>query len=286
MNTASNTGNIGWHFYKGYYEGVDFAKMEDEINAKKLRERNTALYRKTLAQPPHPLLESEGIQQIVIETQYPGLLMGTGYAHEAIRADEEFKTGFAFDYTTGLPTLTGSSMKGILRSMFPGADFKNAQLKEKANEMAEAARYRQLGEAKQAFIAALLQPLQLPVQPNILELEIEIFGSIAKSEDFNKGSDEFLGGFLTGPEGKAFLGDDYITPHGNPIKNPNPVKLLKVMPGIQFTLAFDLKSGLLSVSQKLELFKAIIAFKGIGAKTNVGYGNVSILSETNRKSAL
>ena len=68
------------------------------------------------------------------------------------------------------------------------------------------------------------------------------------------------------------LGEDYITPHKNPIKNPTPIKFLKVMPDVAWCFQFDLKKGILSKEQKKELFKSILIDLGIGAKTNVGYG--------------
>ena len=43
--------------------------------------------------------------------------MGVGYQHET-GAMGEAKIGFYFDYTTGLPCLSGSSVKGIIRSAF------------------------------------------------------------------------------------------------------------------------------------------------------------------------
>lgn len=63
----------------------------------------------------------------VLKTHYPGLLIGIGNAHfykrrkgknreEDVRKEEEaFKIGFSLDYTTGLPIIPGSSIKGAIR---------------------------------------------------------------------------------------------------------------------------------------------------------------------------
>lgn len=48
---------------------------------------------------------------------YPGLVTGVGIGHEA-KIEEEFKLGIHLDYTTGLPVIYGSSVKGVLRSAF------------------------------------------------------------------------------------------------------------------------------------------------------------------------
>jgi CRISPR-associated protein Cmr6 len=81
------------------------------------------------------------------------------------------------------------------------------------------------------------------------------------------------------------MADDYITSHQNwnnlkmsPFQNPNPVRFLKVRSGVTFTFGFRLTDTvisddlLFSKELKRELFKKILLDLGIGAKTNVGYG--------------
>ena len=58
-------------------------------------------------------------QSFTLKTEYPGLLIGAGYPHDA-KLDEAIKCGFTFDYVTGIPYIPGSSLKGMLRSFFPG----------------------------------------------------------------------------------------------------------------------------------------------------------------------
>jgi CRISPR type III-B/RAMP module RAMP protein Cmr6 len=93
---------------------------------------------------------------------------------------------------------------------------------------------------------------------------------------------------------KPFIGDDYITPHINrkkpelsPFTNPVPLMFLKILPEVTIQFQFDLKDGLLTKEQKQELFRRLLLDFGIGAKTNVGYGqfNEDTVSSLNNKRA-
>ncbi|MDE5760481.1 type III-B CRISPR module RAMP protein Cmr6 [uncultured Bacteroides sp.] len=65
---------------------------------------------------------------------------------------------------------------------------------------------------------------------------------------------------------------DTITHHPSPFKDPNPISFLKIRPCVSFSFLFKLHDGILSRRQKLLLFYKILCDKGVGAKTNVGYG--------------
>lgn len=79
---------------------------------------------------------------------------------------------------------------------------------------------------------------------------------------------------------------EFITPHSDIIKNPIPINCLKVKPGVSFEFGFylndcQLSDGLqitdglkITVKEKIELFKTILTDVGIGAKTNVGFGQL------------
>ncbi|HQO51091.1 MAG TPA: type III-B CRISPR module RAMP protein Cmr6, partial [Bacteroidales bacterium] len=82
---------------------------------------------------------------------------------------------------------------------------------------------------------------------------------------------------------KSFIGDDYITPHVNrkkpemsPFTNPIPLMFLKILPEVTIQFQFDVKEGLLTKEQKEELFRRMLLDFGIGAKTNVGYGQFAL----------
>ena len=75
------------------------------------------------------------------------------------------------------------------------------------------------------------------------------------------------------------VGDDYITPHNNIIKNPIPILMMKVLPDVVFEFRFKLsniKIGEITITaeDKKHLFTKILSVLGVGAKTNVGYGNL------------
>ena len=83
----------------------------------------------------------------------------------------------------------------------------------------------------------------------------------------------------------GLLGLDYITPHKDEFSNPNPIQFMRVEPGVTFRFEFLLfdyikkdETGkdniLVSAEKKKELFKLILLDFGIGAKTNVGYGQL------------
>lgn len=215
-----------------------------------------------------------------LKTTYPGLLVGSGYRHETGSKDE-LKLGFSFDFTTGLPIIPGSSVKGLLRSAFPGNPDKN-----------------QLHNRAKAFIQYLLQSsvglsAEQSAAIDVVKLEADIFGHLKD----NEGSDEhrplseadifydaLIGIDKTGATySNKLFGDDFITPHRNrknprmsPFTNPVPIQFLKVMPEVPVTFQFDLrgmKAGL-TPEQRKTLFCAIIGELGVGAKTRVGYGRL------------
>ena len=84
----------------------------------------------------------------------------------------------------------------------------------------------------------------------------------------------------------GILGFDYITPHPDPLKNPNPIQFLKILPNVELFFGFKLNETQIRKSDgsqirvpkelKLDLFKEILITVGVGAKTNVGYGQLKI----------
>lgn len=184
-----------------------------------------------------------------LETTYPGLLTGVGELHSAGKIENEFKLGFHFDHSTGLPVIPGSTVKGALRSIIDETD----------------------------YLQCILNELQINVT-DIGLLEKEIFLG-ERSNDLVSiyKRDIFLDAFIvkSACQGGRFLDDDFITPHhDNQFKNPTPIQFLKVMPGVRFRFQFDVKDGLISADEKCKLFKRILQDIGIGAKTNVGYGHL------------
>ena len=172
-----------------------------------------------------------------------------------------------FDYTSGLPVIPGSSIKGMLRSAIEKWDFL-ADYKPK-EEKALPASLSDRDVLRKAIIRAVFEGDGLSIYDR----------------------DIFLDAIPVKVDNKLF-GEDYITPHPDPLKNPNPIRFLRVNPGVTYQFRFILKDHVVlddkvvlkdSISQKgdekvlkadfkEELFKAIICTFGLGAKTNVGYG--------------
>ncbi len=201
--------------------------------------------------------ENQTIKGFQLKTIYPGLLSGSGYLHEVgEKNDDEFQLGFYFDYTTGLPVIPASSIKGVLRyacEMRDGEYLKDI--------------IKRLGidvpnfDTKK-FIKTVFEG-KTEIEENGKKKEVGI--SIYKRDIFHDA-------FPIKSE-KSLFGMDYITHHEHPLKNPNPVKFLRVQPEVTYKFQFDLKpTNDLTVKQKKEIFEQIILDLGLGAKTNVGYG--------------
>ena len=204
---------------------------------------------------------------------YPGLYVGMGYS-QGVSADnekrkEDLKNGMSFDYTTGLPYIPGSEIKGMLRSSFINhPEDTLAALKSKTG-------IENLNEA------------------DLLALERVIFGNRIKRKPADQNPDE-QGGviFYDAFPIQGSMGMDSITSHhkkkGNKdsippeLQEPNPIKTLKVAAGSIFEFRFaipdELKFGEHSIKRAKvkELFLQLILDWGMGAKTKLGYGTFCI----------
>jgi CRISPR-associated protein Cmr6 len=266
--------NAGWLFYRDYYKSLSDDKLKKFVATGKLGPKEQVFFK----QESDALLEFKwdnshnryftkgNHTSIQFETTYPGLLVGSGYSHQT-GSMGEFKLGFFFDHATGLPVIPGSSVKGLLRSAFPNEEKRDGVKKMKTE-----------------FVKGMLSGIRKPLGDiDISILENLIFtGKIPKSDEYlpmykhDVFHDAFIVGTSNENKGKIF-GEDYITPHPHPLKNPTPVRFMKILPGVIFQFNFDLKDSkvgdlVLSAEEKCDLFKQIILLFGIGAKTNVGYG--------------
>lgn len=192
-----------------------------------------------------PFLPEDRMQTFKLVTTYPGMLVGTGYAHGTGLNDYDVNIGFSFDYVTGQPYVPGSSVKGLLRSVFT-----------------------EHPEATAEIIRAITDKVLSTEKIGELEKEIFDFGDIFLDAVVCEGN---INGNI--------MGLDNITPHSEPTKNPKPLLLVKILPGVHFEFRFVLKNGVLTVDEKKELFETMITLFGAGAKTNVGYGQLVRESE-------
>lgn len=220
-------------------------------------------------------------------TAYPGLLEGIGNPRGLLEPDNEtnnsasdasqIKCGFTFDYTTGVPFIPGSALKGLLRSYFPGSGNKKDSEKEEYIRVLFAESF----EAHDRLPAE--EATRKAENMNIEELENMIFGcaredAVEGSEAEKNRNDIFLGAYPDTSTDKSLMDMDYITPHtGGLFKNPVPIKILKVRPNIGFDFCFILHDHIVNdllISKEVlrDVFQKIILDMGAGAKTNTGYG--------------
>lgn len=241
-------GNLGWLFYKRLY-----VKSDDDgigidngvLNGLKARVDFDDTLLKEIR-----LISTHGFR---LKVAYPGLLVGIGYFHGLPDDNSDIKVGFYFDYTTGLPTIPSSSIKGVLRSFFEDDN-------------------KTIKQEKEKFIRDILNRSDL----NIDQLKDEIFeGKIYKNGSKGNVSlyerDKFLDACVV-TKNVPILAEDYLAPH-EPFKEPIPIKMIKVRPGIEFEFNFILHDGIISADEKEYLFFRLLLEGGIGAKTASGYGH-------------
>lgn len=261
--------NLGWYYYKKYYHRTTQTGTGDfESQSNTLTETRLPVIDKG------EMENIPGFVQFDLSTTYPGLLIGSGYQHES-GGTNEFKIGFFFDYVSGLPRIPGSSVKGMLRSCFPDRGKKELQAE------------------KLLFIQEIMEPVSNKKLTNkqVFDLAEEVFeGSVNSNEKQEKitiySRDRFLDGVISpvNHTSRKFMGSDFITPHNkNPLQDPLPIMFLKVLPEIIFRFQFMLHDSVavegVTAKHKEALFKSLLLQFGIGAKTNVGYGQFTKFSE-------
>lgn len=239
--------NLNLLFHKLYYGQISCVAENPSNETKKIFEddvkaRNNEIFASKFVHSLDFLkCEIPNVSVFRMKTKYPGLLIGTGYPHGSGRADDDIKCGFSFDYVSGQPYIPGSSVKGVLRSHF-----------------------KDRSEAIAAIANISLDTVKA--------LEANIFDC----------GDTFLDAVLyDGDEKNHMLGNEYLTPHSDTMKNPIPIHIMKVLPDVRFEFRFLVsdftEDGFtFTGKQKLELFKTLLELFGTGAKTNVGFGVLEI----------
>ena len=253
-NSGENSANIGYQFY----HSVGIPRFNKD-NVKAAISVNGDVAK---------VLRAAEFGVVNMRVQAPGLLIGSGLAHGLPGSEEDVKTGLQFDYTSGLPVIPGSSVKGVIRSAFPTIK----EDKEQSNE-ADAEKLNYI----KSLIADIPEFSSLVIEDNdILELGNQMFNH---GDIF---ADALLVGYGTRTKQQVpvnqILAEDYITPHtGGPLAQPIPIKIVKVAPGVTFAFCFKFNATKIgdkevTAEMKESLCTAILQDLGIGAKTNVGYG--------------
>ncbi|HUM51388.1 MAG TPA: type III-B CRISPR module RAMP protein Cmr6 [Chitinophagales bacterium] len=275
--------NLGLLFYKQLYKDVlqsnrNMLDIDDNALIFNVDKKQSEfipyyndMYEKKLSAYTVPSAKNQvGNSTFSLFTTYPGLLIGSGYMHST-NTTGDAAIGFYFDHTTGLPTIPGSSVKGVLKSLFENGNDKTDEAAVDAIHFIIDRIIENIPQEEKSAWTDIKSKINNTVVLN--ELKEDIFGSQEK-----EGKDIFYDVVLD-IETRAvkFIGSDYITPHQpNLLKNPIPLQFLKVLPNISFQFKFNLKDAtLLNAKQKETLFKKILLTIGVGAKTNVGYGQFS-----------
>ena len=275
--------NIGFSYYKEYFNNLEFTQNESGEFIPYLKKDATIAFIKNLFESR---LENDTIPLIdnakdcfELTAIYPGLLIGSGYNHEIGKQENELKLGFFFDYTTGLPCIPGPSVKGVLRDACEKVN--GLYVISIVEELKNGARKSELNDDAKNSIPNNL--------PNLFNggknssFVNQIFEGKKNQHEFYpfKERDIFFDAFplKSKNDNGKFLANDYITPHKHPknpkldpFTSPNPIQFLKVLPQVTFKFSFRLTDEAINKKIKLELFKQILLDLGIGAKTNVGYG--------------
>lgn len=252
--------------------------MYDDTIDKTIKDAQTQLLGFKLSERLVDYKLPEGTESLKLKIVYPGLLIGTGNPHASGESDDEIKLGFTLDYTTGLPYIPGSTLKGTIRSVFKRPDERginesedhyNARLESYEN------RKEYLCEIIRDIVGEQIQLDSIP------DLEKEIFeGQVNENQisddKFYQKRDIFFDAFpIKGDSKGKLFAYEFITPH-KPFKNPVPLRFLKVLPDVTFEFFFCAQNSRiipgLTAENKKRLFERIILDFGIGAKTNVGFG--------------
>jgi len=289
-------GNIGLWYYRTFFSEYFKPSTPPQSNEKKFKEWLQLQYDPVLhaAWGAFSRLKDDFATEpwsntsFSLCTVYPGLVCGIGYEHE-LSITNEFKLGFAFDHTTGLPYIPGSSVKGTLRSAFRHGGYPKSIILDWIDAIENPSPEKTVPVELTDKVAEL-KKIVLPatdwekVEKQIFE-GIEYLSGTKDENPYQR--DIFFDACISGvvPADQRFLADDYITCHQNrknpelsPFTEPNPVRFLKVRSGVEFTFSFRLSDTvvannvILSKTVKTELFKHFLLTLGIGAKTNVGYG--------------
>ena len=256
--------NMNYFFYVSYFDQLSRIRSLQAVTGLDFSRENSKLF--NYRYPVSPASDDIGTDSFSLFTTYPGMLIGTGYPHDfkgektnqnsggKEKGEQPVKIGFTFDYVTGLPTIPGSSVKGLLRSYFPDPTKEKQKYKDALGKL----------------ICALTGKEDLDTD--------------ALLKDIFDNGDVFLDAVPVIEEGQeSILAEDYITPHKDPLKGPSAIRIMKVKPNVKYRFRFILHdqkpsggdTAILTKAEKLELFRQLILLGGAGAKTNVGFGQFS-----------
>jgi CRISPR-associated protein Cmr6 len=210
------------------------------------------------------------------KTTYPGLTCGLGYPVTP-STENDVKLGFSFDYTTGQPMIPGSSVRGLLRSYFKDIEYIESILKGHYTDEEWNAMNLDIGKLE----LAIFEGEDYQTGKKIGKYDRDVFGDVFVNVSKDKGTSFDV------------MGDDYITPHHKNkneifdlLQEPTPLRFIKIRSGVVLRFSFRLNTTFVQdgtgvdAKIKKEVFTEILTVFGIGAKTNVGYGQIKLENDT------
>ncbi|MFW2554651.1 type III-B CRISPR module RAMP protein Cmr6 [Aliarcobacter butzleri] len=204
-NNSSDIHNPSFHFYKD----TNYGKEIENFTFK-----NSCSY-----------FEIPNTQTFKLTTIYPGLLVGSGYNHPKLKDNkDDFQLGFFFDHTTGLPIISGSSIKGMLRSVCEKNDFMQDVYKK-----------------------------QIPLE--IFEDGKTIFYDAFIVSSQNENNKIF---------GSDYITNHYSNEENGMFKEPNPIKFLKILSGVTFKFQFKCDEKYLELFKQIILDFGLGAKTNVG----------------------
>ncbi len=254
--------NPSLYFYRHYFDGLpDGLSTDSHLNGRLTNEGEAAKRNELLtAQQYAPSTRQLPLcdQSFSLTTGYPGLLIGLGYPH-GNEVDGAIKLGCHFDHTTGLPTIPGSTVKGLLRH-----HLETYWDLVKPTDLA--------GDDRKTFIKAVFEgpgnafldawPIRADESGRLFGIEfITPHNTPPKIAPFRPGS--------PAPRPATWNPDDY-----RGLTEPNPLPMLKVRPGVTYIFRFHLPQavGQVNPEQLLAVFRDLLVLLGAGAKTNLSFG--------------
>lgn len=266
---AQNSKNLSYRFYAGNFD--DYKDIIRNIPSEIENPYKSLIEEIETNEKGVFYDETTGFGYFTLKVTYPGLVTGLGILYEN-SAENGVKSGFSFDYNTGLPFIQGSNVKGRLKSICE-------DLSSQEKDEAESSLEKTLGESfdKSAISVDTLR-IQISNAENkyfkgsLSDFMKSCFGGSGENE---QGEDIFFDAFVNKVD---CIDEDFVTKHDKDnLKEPNPARFLRIKPGTEITFIFKLtdyknNGAEINAIAKLALFKQLLMDYGIGAKTNKGYG--------------
>lgn len=283
--------NLFHDYYRGYYDQrLVKPSLKEGHSGKSVEKANERWAKDKLSDDLEPAfndlharLEQCATHYLEGTTAGDGFLADTGYAHQAWKQIElkedvhDVQMGMALDFTTGVPFLKGSSLKGLLRShMWPTGRWSGKDRKEIDINRQEL----------NALLASTLKADKLGKESWLKYLFEGNDPSADKEQRLYPNQwVSFLGAATCYSNDVHFQIQD-LAPQKTPIKKPNLLKFMSVRPGIKMRVYFAFPSRGNAEAEKEDIEKTLtmvawhLAENGLGAKSSYGYGKLTNLSLT------